>query len=130
MNFHTFLLRDAKEIRGVASTTRKILTAGKRTDPFKEIPEDMVDRVLRDLAGRGKGEIVIFNDEAHHCYQDRPLNTGDRIEREDEERNQAARVWFRGIRAVERKVGVKAIYDLSATWEGPATRRATSSPGL
>jgi type III restriction enzyme len=69
-NFHTFLLRDAKEIRGVAGNTRKLLTAGKAVDPFKETAEQMVERVLRDLAGRGRGEIVVFNDEAHHCYQE------------------------------------------------------------
>jgi len=46
-NYHSFLLRDAKEIRGVASNTRKILTFGKDTDPFKETNDQMVARVLR-----------------------------------------------------------------------------------
>ena len=113
-NFHTFLLRDAKEIRGVAANTRKLLTIGKAADPFKESAEQMVERVLRDLAGRGKGEIVVFNDEAHHCYQDKPLDAGP-LDAEAKERNEGARVWFRGLRAISRKVGIKLIYDLSAT---------------
>jgi len=95
-NFHTFLLRDAKEIRGVAGNTRKLLNAGKQVDPFKEKPDQMVERVLRDLAGRGRGEIVVLNDEAHHCYQDRPLDAGP-LDAEAKERNEGARVWFRGV---------------------------------
>jgi type III restriction enzyme len=113
-NFHTFLLRDAKEIRGVAGNTRKLLTAGKKVDPFKETDPQMVERVLRDLAGRGRGEIVVLNDEAHHCYQDKPLDAGP-LDAEAKERNEGARVWFRGLRAIARKSGVKAVYDLSAT---------------
>ena len=114
LNYHGFLLRDAKEIRGVASTTRKVLTAGKKVDPFTETDEQMVERVLRDLAGRGRGEIVVLNDEAHHCYQDR-TSTEERIDAEAKERNEGARVWFRGLRAIDKYVGVKAVYDLSAT---------------
>ncbi|MDQ2726821.1 MAG: DEAD/DEAH box helicase family protein [Actinomycetota bacterium] len=117
-NFHTFGRHDAKEIRGVARNTRKLLTAGKATDPFKETPGQMVERVVRDLAGRGKGEIVVLNDEAHHCYQDRPLDAGDldgALDAEAKERNEGARVWFRGLTAISRHVGIKAVYDLSAT---------------
>ena len=125
-NYHTFLLRDAKEIQGVAVNTRKILTAGKVVDPFKETNEQMVARVLRDLVGRGgrsgktkAGEIVVINDEAHHCYQDRPLEDPSEFDSEDkkeaEQRNTDARVWFKGLQAIRKKVGIKAIYDLSAT---------------
>ncbi len=113
-NFHTFQAKDAKEIRGVAGNTRKLLNAGKKIDPFKETADQMVERILRDLAGRGKGEIVVFNDEAHHCYQDRPLDA-EPLDAEAKQRNEGARVWFRGLRAVARKTGVKSIYDLSAT---------------
>jgi type III restriction enzyme len=120
-NYHTFLLRDAPEIKGVASTTRKLLNAGKKTDPFKETEDDMVSRVLREFGGgvgAKTGEIVVINDEAHHCYQDKLIDAVDATEkadREDKARNEDARVWFRGIRAIARKVGVKSVYDLSAT---------------
>ena len=83
----------------------------------------MVTRVCKDLGGTSG--VVVFNDEAHHCYRgkfDDPeadaatekTLTGD--EKEEAKRNsQAARVWFNGLRAISEKLGVKAIYDLSAT---------------
>jgi type III restriction enzyme len=117
-NYHAFLLRDVKEIRGVAANTKKLLTFGKTTDPFKETDDQMVARVLRDLAGRGKGEIVVLNDEAHHCYQDKPYDSdevGGEDKREAAQRNADARVWFKGLQAIRRKVGIKMAYDLSAT---------------
>jgi type III restriction enzyme len=112
-NYHTFLLRDAREIQGVSSNTRKVLRAG-RPDPFRETESLMAERVLRDLGGRGGGEILVLNDEAHHCYQDKLLQD-ETADAEAKERNEGARVWFRGLRAIARKAGVKAIYDLSAT---------------
>ncbi|MBO0853842.1 MAG: DEAD/DEAH box helicase family protein [Nocardia sp.] len=113
-NYHAFLPRDAKEIKGVAATTRKILLAGKRIDPFEETPDAMVARVLRDFAGSGKQQIMVLNDEAHHCYRDRPIVSG-KLSREEDEANKEARVWFKGIQAIARRVGVKQVYDLSAT---------------
>jgi type III restriction enzyme len=50
-NYHSFLLKDAKEIKGVARTTRQILLAGKKDDPFKETEAAMVSRVLRGFGG-------------------------------------------------------------------------------
>ena len=118
-NRHTFLLREVKQAQGVAGNTKKILTYGKKTDPFEESEDQMVARVLRDLAGRGKGEIIVLNDEAHHCYQDKPVESETDVDAEDkkeaERRNAEARVWFKGLLAVNRKVGIKAVYDLSAT---------------
>jgi len=116
-NFHAFLPRDAKEISGVSATTRKLLLAGQRTDPFVETPDAMVARVLRDIGG-GTEPVVVLSDEAHHCYQDKPLShgtSGSKLTREQDEANAEARVWFRGLQAVARKAGVKVIYDLSAT---------------
>jgi type III restriction enzyme len=121
-NYHAFLLRDAKEIRGVAGNTRKILLAGKKPgeDPFRETESAMVSRVLRDFGSRGSQEIVIFNDEAHHCYIDKPMTSSAErmshsVSREEQEANEEARVWFRGIQSLARHTGVKRIYDLSAT---------------
>ncbi|MGH3858377.1 BPTD_3080 family restriction endonuclease [Actinokineospora sp.] len=110
-NYHSFLLKDAKEIKGVSSTTRKLLRGGKKVDNFRETPDAMAARVLRDF-GAGKGEVVVFNDEAHHCYQDKPIEG---LSKEQKDANEDARVWFKGVQAVARKVGVKAVYDLSAT---------------
>lgn len=123
-NYHAFLLRDAKEIKGVSKTTRQILLAGKSTDPFKETPEAMVTRVLRDFGvgvvdkATGRQEIVVLNDEAHHCYQDKPIEAvagHGKITAEQAAANEDARVWFKGIQAINRRIGVKQVYDLSAT---------------
>lgn len=116
-NYHVFQLKDAKEIRGVARNTRLLLKRDRRDDPFKESSQAMVSRVLRGLraAGRDKQQIVVFNDEAHHCYQDRPVTSGDKLSVEERDANEEARVWFKGLQAVAKHVGIKQIYDLSAT---------------
>ena len=119
-NYHTFQLKDAKEISGVARNTRLLLKGSRNDDPFKETPKAMVGRVLRDL-GRtvnDKQQIMVFNDEAHHCYQDRPLPADTKIEKlsaDEQEANAEARVWFKGLQAVARYVGIKQVFDLSAT---------------
>jgi len=64
--------------------------------------------------------IVVMNDEAHHCYREKvgsgeeeKLTAEDR--QEAKENNEAARLWISGIEALKRKVGLRAVYDLSAT---------------
>lgn len=115
INYHAFLPRDSKEIQGVSSNTRKLLRGGKTEEPdaFRETPDMVATRILRAF-GSSKGELVVLNDEAHHCYQDKLLDDQD-ADSEDRERNRDARVWFRGLLDLRRKVGIKAIYDLSAT---------------
>ncbi len=117
VNYHTFLPRDSKEIQGVSSNTRKLLRGGKPevADAFRETPDMVATRILRAF-GTGKGELVVLNDEAHHCYQDKLLeHPDDEADNEDRERNRDARVWFRGLHDLRRKAGVKIVYDLSAT---------------
>jgi type III restriction enzyme len=117
VNYHAFLPRDSKEIHGVSGNTRKLLRGGKpdASDAFRETPDMVAARILR-LFGGGKGEIVVLNDEAHHCYQDKLLeHPDDDADVEDRERNRDARVWFRGLIDLRRKAGLKVVYDLSAT---------------
>jgi len=77
----------------------------------------MVRRVCRELGN--KKNIVVINDEAHHCYRHKPdgeevkLKGDDR--KEAEKREKAAHTWISGLEAVKNKIGIKAIYDLSAT---------------
>ncbi|UKA63756.1 BPTD_3080 family restriction endonuclease [Arthrobacter sp. FW306-04-A] len=116
-NYHAFQLKDAKEIRGVAKNTRLLLKGDRRGDAFKESPKAMVSRVLRDL-GTDKQQIFVFNDEAHHCYQDRPIPADSKTEKlssEEQAANEEARVWFRGLEAIARHAGIKQVIDLSAT---------------
>ncbi len=116
-NYHAFQLKDVKEIRGVARNTRLLLKGDRKEDAFRESPQTMVSRVLRDL-GAEKQQIIVFNDEAHHCYQDRPIPSDLRsakLSSEEQAANEEARVWFRGLQAISKQVGIKQIFDLSAT---------------
>ena len=115
-NFHSFKLRelfDAKKLN------KQILGAGQETSAFTETPDQMVRRVCREFGN--KKNIVILNDEAHHCYRRRPESQavendlkGD-DKREALKRDEEARIWISGIEAIRNKIGVRAIYDLSAT---------------
>jgi type III restriction enzyme len=112
-NFHVFLRQDTFE--GSALTKR--LVAPDDPDRFKESPEQMVRRACRALGT--KKNIVVLNDEAHHCYQSAPDSEEQALlaeERADADKNaKDARVWLNGLRAVAAKIGIRAIYDLSAT---------------
>jgi len=64
--------------------------------------------------------VLVLNDEAHHCYSERSdFHEADIAKGEDKqeakENNEAARLWINGIAALKRKVGLRAVYDLSAT---------------
>jgi len=113
-NFHAFQLR---ETGSASKTTKQILTRGGPS-PFTETPDQMVRRVCRELGA--KRNVIVLNDEAHHCYRhkldeaDGERLTGD-DRREAEQREREARVWISGLTAVAKKVGVRAVYDLSAT---------------
>lgn len=113
-NYHQFLPRIRREFEGVSKTTREILSPGD-TDRYQESDAEIVSRVLRDF-GSSPGEIIVLNDEAHHCYQSRPIQTG-KLTKEDSDRNSDARVWFRGLQAIKatKGFGVKQIFDVSAT---------------
>ena len=106
-NYHAFQLKDAKEIKGVAKNTRLLLKGDRKDDPFKETPQAMVSRVLRDL-GPDKQQIMVLNDEAHHCYADRPLQGGEKADKEQQDANEEARVWFKGLQAIAKHVGHQA----------------------
>ena len=114
-NFHAFLQRDTLQ----ASTTTKKLLAPDDPDRFKETPDQVVRRVCRSL-GTKKG-IVVLNDEAHHCYQSaaQPSEDAEKVTAEDRadatQRDKEARVWLNGLRWVKAKLGIRAIFDLSAT---------------
>jgi len=112
-NYHAF---QPREKVAVGKITKSILADGQPS-PFTETPDQMVRRVCRELST--KKNIIVLNDEAHHCYRRKPdaedetLTGDDRIEAR--KRDEEARVWISGIEAVKAKIGVKAIYDLSAT---------------
>jgi type III restriction enzyme len=112
-NFHSFLLHEKSD----GARLTKVLAGQTLTGVNQETPDQMVRRVCRELGN--KKNIVVINDEAHHCYRRKPdgeeekLTGDERVEAK--ERDEEARVWISGIEAVKAKMGVKAIYDLSAT---------------
>jgi type III restriction enzyme len=78
----------------------------------------MLQRVMPELMGMKS--IMVLNDEAHHCYREKPVQddmedlTGD-DKKEAEKNNEAARLWISGLEIVNRKLGSNHIIDLSAT---------------
>ena len=64
---------------------------------------------------------MVINDEAHHCYREKADAGTEEADLKGEEKeeakenDEAARLWISGLEAVKRKLGVKAVYDLSAT---------------
>ena len=114
-NYHAFLPREIMETGKVG----KALLQGRGEAPnTKETEGQMIRRVADELMGLKN--IVIINDEAHHCYREKPDNKDIAELKADEKReateeNKAARVWLNGIETFKRNLGVRAVYDLSAT---------------
>ena len=115
-NYHAFKLRERMEL----SAGGRALLKGRGGEDLntQESEGQMIQRVMGELMGMKN--IVVINDEAHHCYREKPLDEdeeelkGDELERA-ESSNKAARLWISGLEAVKRKLGVRAVYDLSAT---------------
>ncbi len=63
INFHAFRQREL----GDASKLAKAILNRGGDNGFKETPDQMVRRVCRELGN--KRNIVVINDEAHHCYR-------------------------------------------------------------
>ncbi len=112
-NFHAFRQREL----GDASKLAKAILNKGGGNGFKETPDQMVRRVCRELGN--KRNIVVINDEAHHCYRRKPDGVEDILKGEErkeaEKRNEEARIWISGLEAVKAKIGTRAVYDLSAT---------------
>ncbi|MEW6667763.1 MAG: BPTD_3080 family restriction endonuclease [Thermodesulfobacteriota bacterium] len=116
-NFHAFKPRERVS---AGKLTKTILSRGQKQGKeslFTETPDQMVRRVCRDLGN--KKNIVIINDEAHHCYRRKsepePVKLVGEERKEIEKREEEARVWISGLEAVKSKLGARVIYDLSAT---------------
>lgn len=120
-NYHSFKLRERLEI----SKGGRALLQGRGDDILTmETEGQMIQRVMPELMGMKN--ILVINDEAHHCYREKPadldeefadLQGDDKKEAKAEaKRNaEAARLWISGIEAVNRKLGVNRVLDLSAT---------------
>jgi len=115
-NFHAFKLRERIEI----SAGGRSLLQGRCGEELqtRETEGQMIQRVMPDLMGMKN--ILVMNDEAHHCYREKPNDTDDEElkgdeKKEAEKNNETARLWISGIEAVGRKLGLSRVLDLSAT---------------
>lgn len=116
-NYHGFQPRSRREFQGVNDTTKRILADSADVSGFLESEAEVVTRVLRGLGTIGRAEpVMVLNDEAHHCYRDRPQATaGLKLTADQRAELADARVWFRGIQAIARHHRVQRVIDLSAT---------------
>lgn len=112
MNYHQMGLRDNQRFQMGATLKATGLV---KEEVQKESPNAMVNRAFKGLLN--KARVVVINDEAHHCYREKPMEeklTGD-DRKEADENNEAARVWISGLETLTKKMNVNAIIDLSAT---------------
>ena len=114
-NYHAFKLRDRMEL---SKGGRSLLQGRGPELETLETEGQMIQRVMPDLMGLKN--IMVLNDEAHHCYREKPgeadepdLTAEDK--QEAEKNSEAARLWINGLEAVKRKLGITQIVDLSAT---------------
>ncbi len=113
-NYHAFKLREKVQL---TKGTRAALEGHGEDLVTLETEGQMIQRVMPELMGLGR--IMVINDEAHHCYRERPAAEVEKLTGDDrkeaEENREAARLWISGIEAAKRKLGLQAVYDLSAT---------------
>jgi type III restriction enzyme len=114
-NYHAFKLRERVDL---SKGGRSLLQGRGAELNTQETEGQMLQRIMPDLMGMKN--IMVLNDEAHHCYRERPQDeddeelTGD-DRKEAEKNNEAARLWISGLEVVNRKLGVTRVMDLSAT---------------
>ena len=113
-NYHAFKLRERMPL---AKGTRALLQGHGPELATLETEGQMIQRVMPDLMGLKN--IVVLNDEAHHCYREKPHAEEEKLtgeEKDEAKKNsEAAHLWITGIEAVKRKLGVRTVFDLSAT---------------
>ncbi len=116
-NFHALNHRETLEL---SKTGRSLLQGRGEAPKTRETDGQMLQRACGELMALKN--VVVINDEAHHCYRERPDTDDDEEEdlkgeekEEAKKNNEAARLWISGIETLKKKIGVRAVYDLSAT---------------
>ena len=114
-NFHGFKLRERLEL---SAGGRALLQGHGEELNTRETEGQMLQRLMPELMGMKN--IVVLNDEAHHCYREKPPEPDDEDlkgddRKEAESNNEAARLWISGLEIVQRQLGIQRIFDLSAT---------------
>lgn len=113
-NYHAFKRRERMDL----SKGGRQLLQGRTGEALNTLETEgqMLQRVIPELMGMKN--ILTINDEAHHCYHEKPteeeiLKGDDKTEAQ--KNNEAARLWISGLEAVNRKLGLARVIDLSAT---------------
>jgi len=115
-NYHAFKLRERIKL---AKGGRSLLQGRGEALNTLETEGQMLQRVMPDLMGLKN--IMAFNDEAHHCYREKPDEEGavgslkGDDKKEAQKNNEAARLWISGLEIISRKLGITRVIDLSAT---------------
>ena len=114
-NYHAFKLRERMEL---SKGGRSLLQGRGESIATLETEGQMLQRVMPGLMGLKN--VLVLNDEAHHCYREKPgeveeeaLKGDDR--KEAEKNREAARLWISGLETVGGKLGINRVIDLSAT---------------
>ena len=114
-NYHAFMRRERIEL---SAGGRSLLQGRGEELNTLETEGQMLQRVMPDLMGMKN--ILVLNDEAHHCYREKAKDEDDEDltgeeKKEAQKNNEAGRVWISGLEAVNRKLGTSRVVDLSAT---------------
>jgi len=114
-NYHAFKLRERMEL---SKGGRSLLQGRGEALNTLEKEGQMLQRVMPSLMGIKN--ILVLNDEGHHCYREKPRKVDEAAlkgddKKEAEKNNEAARLWISGLEAVNRNLGVTRVIDLSAT---------------
>lgn len=118
-NYHAFKLREKISLTKVG---KELLRGREEKLNTQESESQMIQRVMRELMGMKN--ILVINDEAHHCYRRRPIKETDGYDLDDlkgaerkyaKQQDEEARMWISGLEAVQRKLGLNKVIDLSAT---------------
>ena len=114
-NYHAFKRRERLPL---SKGGRSLLQGRGESLKTLESEGQMLQRVMPEIMGVRK--VLVLNDEAHHCYREKPgekqedtLKGDDR--KEAEKNREAARLWISGLETVGKKLGINRVMDLSAT---------------
>ena len=127
-NYQAFMLRE--KIQLTAGTRAALQGRNGKELCTTESNGEMLQRVIPSLMGLER--IIIINDEAHHCYQEKKTDPSDdylkgligadktEAKKDAAVNQEAARVWITGLKTIQehwktKKGSVLRVFDLSAT---------------